>query len=77
MSVLVNQVTAVNEQKDITKKEGEVIKLISEGFSSKMIADKLFVSTRTIESHRYNIMRKLDVNNSAELIRKALKLKLI
>ena len=77
MSVLVNIMSNPNESSSVTTKEKEVLKLISEGMSSKMIADALFVSVRTIETHRYNIMKKLDVNNTAELVKKALKLKII
>lgn len=77
MNVLVNQLAGVSNQHDITEKEKEIIRLISDGSSSKMIAAELDISTRTVESHRYNIMKKLDVNNSAELIKKATKLKLI
>lgn len=77
MGALINQMSNPLESNSVTTKELEVLRLISEGKSSKMIADELFVSTRTIESHRYNIMKKLDVSNSAELIKKALKLNLI
>ncbi|CDF81254.1 LuxR family two-component response regulator [Formosa agariphila KMM 3901] len=61
----------------ISNKEKEVLGLISEGLTTKAIAAKLFVSTRTIETHRANILKKLDVKNTAELIKKATKIKLI
>mgnify|MGYP001821656690 CR=1 FL=1 len=61
----------------LSNKETEVLKLISEGLTTKEIASKLFVSTRTIESHRANILKKLEVKNTAELIKKAAKIHLI
>ena len=64
-------------QNILSKKESEVLELISVGLTNKEIASKLFVSKRTIETHRANILKKLDVKNTAELIKKATKLKLI
>ncbi|MBU3820619.1 response regulator transcription factor [Flavobacteriaceae bacterium XHP0103] len=61
----------------LSQKEKEVLGLISEGFTTKDIATKLFVSTRTIETHRANILRKLEVKNTAELIKKATQINLI
>lgn len=53
----------------ITKREQEILDLVAKGKTSQYIADKLFISVRTVESHRYNLMQKLDVSNVAELIR--------
>ncbi|WP_242120052.1 response regulator [Aestuariivivens sediminicola] len=61
----------------LSKKEHEVLELISKGLTTKEIAVKLYVSSRTIESHRANILKKLNVKNTAELIKKAVKLNLI
>lgn len=61
----------------LSKKETEVLELISKGLTTKKIAEMLFVSTRTIETHRANILKKLEVKNTAELIKKAAKSKLI
>ncbi|WP_203258831.1 response regulator [Hyunsoonleella ulvae] len=61
----------------LSNKETEVLGLISEGLTTKEIAVKLFVSTRTIETHRANILKKLEVKNTAELIKKAAKINLI
>ncbi|WP_256011744.1 response regulator [Desertivirga xinjiangensis] len=61
----------------LSKKETEVLGLISKGFTTKEIAAKLFVSTRTIETHRNNILKKLEVKNTAELIKKATEINLI
>ena len=65
------------EKLELTKREKEILKLISDGLSNKEIANKLFVSSRTIDTHRYNIMQKLNVKNGAELVRIAFKLNLI
>ena len=61
----------------LSNKETEVLGLIAKGLTTKEIAAKLFVSSRTIETHRANILKKLEVKNSAELIKKATKLNLI
>jgi DNA-binding NarL/FixJ family response regulator len=51
----------------ITRREREVLKLIGEGFKNKEIADLLFISVKTVEKHRSNIMKKLDLHNAAAL----------
>ena len=65
------------QTKKLSAKETEVLDHIAEGRTTKEIADKLFISTRTVEIHRANMMKKLGVKNTAELIRKATKLHLI
>lgn len=62
---------------DITKREKEIIELISLGYSNKEIAEKLLVSVSTIDAHRYNILKKMEVKNTAEMIMKAIKLKIL
>jgi DNA-binding NarL/FixJ family response regulator len=62
---------------DITKREKEIMELISTGLSNKEIAEKIFVSISTVDAHRYNILKKMEVKNTAEMITKAIKLKLI
>ncbi len=62
---------------EISPREKEIIGLISTGLNNKEIADQLFLSAKTIESHRNNILHKLKVKNSAEMVTKAIKLKLI
>lgn len=52
----------------LTNREKEIIKLISEGYNSPKIAKQLDRSVRTIDAHRANIMRKLDVNNAADML---------
>jgi DNA-binding NarL/FixJ family response regulator len=63
--------------KKLSDREMEVLTLVSEGQTTKEIADQLFVSARTVETHRVNMMKKLKVQNTAELIKKAAHLNLI
>src|SRR5262249_42841513 len=62
------------EQKPLTRREREVLTLISEGFSNKQGALRMCISPRTFESHRAEAMRKLGAKNTADLVRKALTL---
>jgi DNA-binding NarL/FixJ family response regulator len=57
----------------LTGREIEILKLIAEGYSNKEIGDKLFISHRTVDTHRTNLMKKLEVTNIAGLIRYAIK----
>lgn len=57
----------------LTKREKEILKLIAEGLSSQEIADNLFISLRTVETHRLNLNQKLDVKNTAGLVKEAIK----
>lgn len=54
---------------ELTERETEILRLICEGLSSKQIGDKLFISPRTVDTHRTNLMNKLDIHNVAGLIR--------
>lgn len=54
----------------LTKKENEILKLLSQGYSNKEIADRLFVSVNTIRTHVYHIYEKLHVNNRMEAVNK-------
>ena len=53
---------------NITEREIEIIRLVAEGLSNKEVAEKLFLSTHTVTTHRKNIMSKLQVNNTAGLV---------
>ena len=57
----------------LTKREKEILKLIANGNSNQEIADKLFISLRTVETHRFNLTQKLDVKNAAGLVKEAIK----
>jgi len=61
----------------LTKREVEILVLFAQGFSNKEIADKLFISIRTVESHKNNIMQKLDLKSTVELVKYAIKHKMI
>ncbi len=63
--------------KELTKREIEIICLVAQGFSNNDIGKKLFISPRTVDTHRTNIMRKLDLHNVAEIVRFAFQNKLI
>lgn len=54
---------------DLSEREIEVLQLISEGYTNMEIADKLFLSKRTVEGHRQSLINKVKVKNSAELIK--------
>lgn len=56
----------------LTKREEEIVTLVAKGLTSQDIAKKLFISPRTVETHRARIMDKLGVNNAAGLVRFAL-----
>ncbi len=62
---------------NVTEREIEIIKYIAEGLSNKQIADKLNLSTHTVNTHRKNIMNKLDVNNTAGIVMYAVKNQLL
>lgn len=57
----------------LTEREVDILKLIAEGLSNKEIGDKLFISHRTVDTHRTNLMKKLEVHNIAGLIKFAIK----
>jgi DNA-binding NarL/FixJ family response regulator len=61
----------------LTPREQEVMRQLAEGLSSKEVAEKLFISPKTVENHRANIMSKLGLHSTIELIRYAAKLGLI
>lgn len=53
----------------LSKRETEVLKLLIEGFNSKQIAEKLYLSERTVSNHRANMLQKCKVNNTVELVK--------
>lgn len=61
----------------LTLREIEIIKLLDQGLSSAQMADKLFISENTVETHRRNILRKTDTHSATELLRYARDNKLI
>ena len=61
------------EETELSQREKEILQLIAEGKSSKEIADILFVSSKTVDSHRKNIMDKLELYNIPDLTKYAIK----
>jgi len=62
------------QDEPLTTREREVLKLIAEGISNKEIADLLFISVRTVEHHRANIMQKLNIRQTANLVKYAIRM---
>ncbi len=61
----------------LTAREKEVLKLLAEGNSVKEIASGLDLSLKTVETHKFNLMRKLDIHNKAQLVQYAIQKKII
>jgi len=61
----------------LTPREQQVMRFLAEGLSTKEISEKLFISPKTVENHRANIMSKLDTHSTMELVRYAARLGLI
>jgi DNA-binding NarL/FixJ family response regulator len=69
----VREATAMNDDDlPLTKREREILQYIADGLNNLQIAEKLFISARTVETHRTNIMQKLDIHDAANLVRFAL-----
>jgi len=56
----------------ITQKEKQILGMIVQGFNSREMADKLFLSIRTVDNHRANMMKKVKAKNTAELVKMAI-----
>jgi DNA-binding NarL/FixJ family response regulator len=61
----------------LTKREREILKLLAEGKSVKEIATGFDLSVKTVEAHKFNLMRKLDIHNKAQLVQYAIQKKVI
>ena len=61
-----------NEDIPLTNREKEILLYIADGLNNAQIAEKLFISARTVDTHRTNIMQKLDIHDAANLVRYAL-----
>jgi len=61
------------EQPILTNMELKIINLCREGLSSKLVADRLHIAVRTVDTHKTNIFRKLGINNTLEMVNYALK----
>ncbi len=61
----------------LTAREKEILKMLAEGQSAKEIACTLNLSVKTVEAHKFNLMRKLDIHNKAQLVQYAIQKKII
>lgn len=74
---MVSKGKKVKDFSRLTDREREILKLIAEGNTSREIAESLFISVKTVENHRANIKNKIDIHDTAGLVRYALKIGLI
>ena len=65
------------KEEKLTNRELEILRFVAEGYSNLLIADKLFISVRTVESHKNHIMQKLELTTTVDLVKYALKNKII
>jgi DNA-binding NarL/FixJ family response regulator len=61
----------------LTPRQRDILRLVSVGHTNREIAEMLEISVRTVEVHRFNLMRRLNVRNVAQLLRRALQLGLL
>jgi DNA-binding NarL/FixJ family response regulator len=71
------QKSSPQELPALTAREKEILELIAQGYTNPQIAEKIFLSSFTVDSHRKNLLAKLNVKNTASLIRLAVERKLI
>ncbi len=69
--------SATTRKPTLTLREREILKLIVEENTNQEIADKLFISLRTVENHRFSLLQKLDVKNAIGLVKVAIQLGLV
>jgi two-component system, NarL family, response regulator NreC len=62
---------------NLTPREREILKMLAEGHSVKEIADLLKLSRKTVDAHKFNLMRKLDIHNKAQLVTYAIQKKIV
>jgi two-component system response regulator NreC len=61
----------------LTPREREVVRMIAEGNSARTIASLLGLSVKTVEAHKFNLMRKLDIHNTAQLVTYAIQKRIV
>ncbi|HYF70747.1 MAG TPA: response regulator transcription factor [Ohtaekwangia sp.] len=62
---------------ELTKREDEVLALVAQGLTNREVSEKLFISVKTVETHKAHILEKLGLKNTAELVKYAIKNKLV
>jgi DNA-binding NarL/FixJ family response regulator len=65
------------QPKELTSREHEIVQLIAEGYTNRQIADLLFISVKTVEVHKHNIQKKLNISGTALLTQYAIRKGLI
>ena len=65
------------EGQALTNRQKEILRLVAQGYTNREIGQKLDISVRTVEVHRFNLMRRLRVRNVAQLLRQAMALHII
>ena len=79
-TALNRKVQPLQEENDgdlLTPRQSDILRLVSIGHTNREIAEMLEISVRTVEVHRFNLMRRLNVRNVAQLLRRALQLGLL
>ncbi|RDC57184.1 LuxR family transcriptional regulator [Pedobacter chinensis] len=74
---MINNILLQDHHDSITEREVEIVRLLSKGYNSKEIGDLLSISEHTVNTHRRNMVRKLDLRNSYQLIVWAFKEKIL
>jgi DNA-binding NarL/FixJ family response regulator len=72
-----NGVPGALRRSNLTQREREVMKLLAEGHTVRKAAEVLGVSIKTVEAHKFNLMRKLDIHNKAQLVTAAIQKKIV
>lgn len=72
-----SQKPVMEDQYHLTRREREILRMVIDGKQNKQIAETLGKSVRTIETHRFNIMKKLGVNNAIDMVNKSVKENLV
>ena len=68
---------ADSQGQPLTARQKEILRLVAQGCTNREIGQRLAISVRTVEVHRFNLMRRLRVRNVAQLLRQAIALKII
>jgi len=71
------RVTTVEQEYILSRREQEVLRLIAQGKNTKEIADILYISPKTVQNHKYNIMKKLDLKNVVDMVKYAIKIGMV
>lgn len=70
---MTSPITPKDDHYHLTKREKEILRMVIDGKHNKDIAESLGKSVRTVETHRFNIMKKMDVNNAVDMVNKTVK----